>query len=303
MDGTLSDLIERLDTARAVASRVISWSCPVPVFGNLGKSLVATLGLNPSNREFVDDTGVELDGPSRRLPTLKSLELDRWSDATAEHLEQIGGACRDYFSRNPYHGWFRSLDAILSGGGCSYYGVRANACHLDLIPYATECKWSELTARQRSTLIAFAGDVLAYLLRDAPVRLLLLNGRAVVENLQSVAGVTLDRVGMRSWTLPRRSRGVAGYAFRGTITRLAGIDLGRPIMTLGYNHNIQSSFGVTAKVKCEIRRWFAAVTKEVSLWDPPTEQTDNASMTCWPNSTPTAIRCPASKMPATGMRT
>jgi hypothetical protein len=61
---------------------------------------------------------------------------------------------------------------------------------------------------------------------------------------------------------------------------MAGIDLGRPVLVLGYNHNIQSSFGVTAKVKCAIRKWFAAVTKEVALWDPPTELTVNVSTMC-----------------------
>jgi len=276
----LSDLIERLGTTCATTTRVIPWSCPVPAFGNLGRSVVATLGLNPSNREFVDDAGVELDGPRRRLHTLKSLELNRWSDATADHLERIDAACRNYFSRNPYNGWFSSLDAILSGAGCTYYGERANACHLDLIPYATECKWAELTSRQRSSLMLFASDALAYLLRDAPVRVLLLNGRTVVENLQNVAGVTFDRAEMRGWALPRQcGGGVAGYAFRGTITRLAGIDLGRPILVLGYNHNIQSSFGVTAKVRSKIRRWFAAVTKGETLWDQLTEQTGSASET------------------------
>src|SRR4051812_43906159 len=106
VDDMLSDLIQRLGTTRATATRVIPWSCPVPVFGNLGQSLVATLGLNPSNREFVDDAGEELDGPSRRLPTLKSLKLGRWSEATTDHLERIRRACRDYFLCNPYHGWF-----------------------------------------------------------------------------------------------------------------------------------------------------------------------------------------------------
>jgi hypothetical protein len=126
----------------------------------------------------------------------------------------------------------------------------------------------------------FASDALAYLLRDAPVRVLLLNGRTVVENLQNVAGVTFDRAEMRGWALPRQcGGGVAGYAFRGTITRLAGIDLGRPILVLGYNHNIQSSFGVTAKVRSKIRRWFAAVTKGETLWDQLTEQTGSASET------------------------
>lgn len=278
MDGILANLVERLDNACAKSTRVIRWSCPVPVFGDLTRSLVATLGLNPSNREFVDDNGIELDGLNRRLPTLKSLSLARWSAATGDHLGLIGLACREYFARNPYHGWFRSLESILSGAGFTYFGAQSNACHLDLIPFATECKWTELSSRQRAALLEFAGDVLAVLLRDAPIQVLLLNGSAVVSNLQSIANVNLDRVKMTKWTLPRQTGdGIPGYAFRGSITSIAGIDLGRPIVVLGYNHNIQSSFGVTGKVKGAIRSWFAANTKEVTSWGPPTEQTGNAS--------------------------
>lgn len=281
MNHLLAELVERLGADRAAATRIIPWSCPVPVFGDLERSVVATLGLNPSNREFVDRCGTELHGAKRRLHTLNSLELDRWSDASSEHLCRIDDVCRSYFARNPYQAWFRSLDAILSGARCTYYGEGANACHLDLIPYATECKWTELTFQQRSSLISFAGDTLAHLLRDSRVRLLLLNGMTVVDNLASIGCVSFDREKVRSWTLPRKSgAGIAGYAFRGTITRLAGIDLGRPIAVLGYNHNIQSSFGVTAKVKRAIRSWFAAATKEVSLWDPPIELTDSALIRC-----------------------
>ncbi len=135
MDNVLLHLITRMNGSVAT-EKIIPWSCPVPVFGDSSRAIVATLGLNPSKREFVDDAGVELEGPRRRLHTLKSLELTRWSDATTRHVEQIDNACREYFSLNPYHGWFRSLDAILAGAGFTYYGARANACHLDLIPYA-----------------------------------------------------------------------------------------------------------------------------------------------------------------------
>lgn len=274
MEALLSKLIERLGNINAGSARIIPWSCPVPAFGKVKQSVVATLGLNPSNREFVDDDGMELNTATRRLHTLKSLNLSRWNDATPRHVTQIHEACRDYFSGNPYNGWFRSLDAILAGANCTYYGESANACHLDLIPYATECKWTDLTTRQRKTLIDFAADSLAHLLRDSSIRILLLNGKTVVENMQAISDSDFDRVEMRTWTLPRKADcGVAGYAFRGSVSRLAGIDLGRPVIVLGYNHNIQSSFGVTSKVKDSIRRWFCrAVEKEVCVWDQPNEK-------------------------------
>jgi hypothetical protein len=260
----LSTLVRRMDSLTAEATDVIPWSCPVPAFGDLSTSLVATLGLNPSNREFVDEAGNELNGPDRRLHTLRSLGLTRWSEADAGHLERIENSCRRYFSRNPYNEWFRSLDRIIAGTRASYYSMFAGACHLDLVPYATRCKWTDLTTRQRSSLLSLSGDTLGLLLRDSPVRLIVVNGRTVIENLQRVAGVALDRVAMGDWTLPRQAgSGVAGFAYRGPVRRLAGVDLGRLVLVLGFNHNLQSSYGVTSEVKDAIRDWITHAANEV----------------------------------------
>jgi hypothetical protein len=146
----------------------------------------------------------------------------------------------------------------------SYYGGSVTACHLDLIPYATACKWTELTSCQRIALLEFAGDSLGLLLRDSPVRLLILNGAAVVNNLQAIARVRFESKAMDSWTLPRRSGpGVVGIAYRGVVRELAGVKLARPVYILGFNHNLQSSFGVTTTVKTAIRNWLASAGKEL----------------------------------------
>jgi hypothetical protein len=260
----LSRLIKRMDSPAVEATDVIPWSCPVPAFGDPSTSFVATLGLNPSNREFVDEAGNELEGASRRLHTLKSLGLTRWSDADAGHVELVEEGCRRYFSRNPYNDWFRSLDLLIAGTRASYYGMFAGACHLDLIPYATRRKWTDLTTRQRSALLAMAGDTLGSLLRDSPIRLIIVNGRTVIENLRGVSSTGFERVAMGGWILPRRAgSGVAGFAYRGAVRRLAGVDLGRNILVLGFNHNLQSSYGVTSEVKDAIRDWITRTASEV----------------------------------------
>src|SRR4051794_29125099 len=111
----LSHLLRQIESPAAASTDVIPWSCPAPVFGDLSTSIVATLGLNPSNREFVDGAGNELQGPARRLHTLRSLGLARWADADAGHIAQIEDGCRRYFARNPYNDWFRTLDLLLAG--------------------------------------------------------------------------------------------------------------------------------------------------------------------------------------------
>jgi hypothetical protein len=54
-------------------------------------------------------------------------------------------------------------------------------------------------------------------------------------------------------------------AFRGTLTQLSGVDLERSIVVLGYNHNLQSSFGVTTSVKKAIAKWVSAEVSEVQV--------------------------------------
>src|ERR1700722_10513727 len=152
LHAALTTLIDRLDSPAVSGTHVIRWGCPVPSFGDLSSSRVATLGLNPSNREFVDELGEELRGTFRRFHTLTSLGLQSWSDVDARHLRLILESCCNYFLGNPYDRWFKKLDQVVSGANASFYDASCQACHLDLIPYATARKWTELTARQRFSL-------------------------------------------------------------------------------------------------------------------------------------------------------
>ena len=263
MHATLTTLIDRLDSPAVSGTDVIRWGCPVPSFGDLSSSRVATLGLNPSNREFVDELGDELQGTFRRFHTLKSLGLGSWAEVDARHLRLILESCRRYFLGNPYDRWFKRLDHVVSGAKASFYGASCMACHLDLIPYATTRKWTELTAHQRSSLLAVAADTLGLLLRDSPVRILILNGRSVVEQFQDVAGICLDRREMPAWSLARQpKRDVIGLAYTGVVHTLSGIRLPHEILVLGYNHNLQSSFGLTKEAILAIRDWISRAVNE-----------------------------------------
>ena len=261
MNALLLDLVKRIEGPSLSDANLISWGSPVPSFGDISASFVATLGLNPSNREFVDVQGRELDGCQRRFHTLKSLELSRWSRANQGHAHLIMDSCRHYFARNPYDGWFRALDWLISGFRASFYGQKSNACHLDLIPYATACKWTELSVKQRSNLLSSTGDSLGLLLRDSPIRILILNGSTVVANLQEISGASFEKEEMPDWLLPRKNgRGVKGYAYKGIVKSVGGVALRREIVVIGFNHNLQSSYGVTTKVKTSIRSWMARIT-------------------------------------------
>ena len=128
---TLTALLDRLDSGAVASTDVIRWASPVPAFGNLLHSRVATLGLNPSNREFVDESGRELQGVARRFHTLSSLGLGTWADAEARHLRLIMESCDAYFEGNPYDRWFRTLDQVVTAADASFYATEGSgACHL-----------------------------------------------------------------------------------------------------------------------------------------------------------------------------
>ena len=44
---------------------------------------------------------------------------------------------------------------------------------------------------------------------------------------------------------------------------MADVDLGRDVYILGYNHNIQSSYGVTSSVRTSIQEWISHKAKEI----------------------------------------
>jgi hypothetical protein len=263
MNGELSTLIGLLKNPELLTSPIIPWSCPVPSFGNPEKSKVATVGLNPSNREFVDDNGQELDGLNRRFPTLNSLGISNWSEIEQNHVNLILQLCKEYFLRNPYDLWFKKLDYLISGTKMSFYTSSAQACHLDLIPYATSCKWVDLTLKQKSILLEFSVDILGLILRNSSVKLLILNGKTVVENFEKISNVKFEIRQMPKWTLPRKTGGVKGFAYSGVLSVVGNINLESNIAVLGFNHNIQSSYGVTNEVQNAIRNWISISSKSI----------------------------------------
>lgn len=264
MKESLSTLLKQFCDKELEDANVIPWASPVPVFGNIKSSKIGTLGLNPSNREFVDTKGEELSGFERRFHTLNSLGLKSWKNAKKSHLEKIMLTYEQYFKGNPYSQWFQELDVIINSLGSSYYGNnRIDACHLDLIPFATSCKWTELSESQRKYLLDVSENAFARILKGSSVTLLVLNGKSVIRHLEEHSDVQFETKEMPEWILKRKdSDGVKGFSYQGYVTKIGDIQLERDILVIGFNHNLQSSFGVTKKVKSSIREWVGTTAKE-----------------------------------------
>jgi hypothetical protein len=266
MYSTIVRLVNELAGARLSGTNVIRWGSPVPVFGDSETATVATLGLNPSNREFVDELGRELEGQARRFHTLASLGLANWYSADARHLSLVVQSCKHYFQRNPYDRWFRKLESVIEGTGASYYCRKEalalpvrSACHIDLIPFATHSKWINLTSRQRSRLMNRSSFALGTLLRNSSIRVLILNGQTVVDHFEAMCGIQLEREEHPEFTLPRQTgSSVRGIGYRGAVRVVGDTHLDHDLAIIGYNHNIQSSYGVTQRSMTAIRNWLRA---------------------------------------------
>ena len=254
----IRDSLEKVANPNHTEANIIGWASPVLSFGAPISAKVATLGLNPSNREFVDRNNNTLRGNEIRLHTLESLNLTSWHSAQKKDLTKIIEKQFNYFNENPYGQWFNVLESLLTPSGLSYYGKSATLCHLDLSPYATHKKWTNLTSQEEKLLLEMSKNILPRILRESRIETLILNGRKIVKEVEKAGNLALTSQRVADWDLPRRSgRDVPGFSYQGTLHCLFGHELRKPVSVLGYNHNLQSSFGVTKKVKNSISAWIS----------------------------------------------
>ncbi len=228
-------------------SHVVAGSTPVVSFGNAHSATVATLGLNPSRVEFLDRSGNELVGSSRRLGTHTSLRTSDLANAPASVIAQVLNDCNGYFARNPYRKWFDQLELILNVCGASYYN--GSACHLDLVQWATDPTWSNLRpATIRNRLLDADSRFLIEQLSNENIQLLLVNGMGVVRQLQTTVNATLDE-----------DDPIVGFGHHDT-----GLFMGTlfdRVRVIAWSTNIQSSFGVTSELRTEIAQCVAELAR------------------------------------------
>jgi hypothetical protein len=132
------------DAQRDLPEVVVEPSMPILFFGDSeayerSALKVATVGLNPSRREFPSND------PWLRFPEAAALSVNGsfGPDAGADYLRFLN----DYFRAQPYRGWFDAgFEPILRGLGASYYtGAESVALHTDLCsPIATDPTWTRL---------------------------------------------------------------------------------------------------------------------------------------------------------------
>jgi hypothetical protein len=217
---------------------VVPGTTPVVAFGDARKAKVATLGLNPSHREFLDSHGRELTGCSRRLASHRSLDVDNLENAPQKIIEQVFKESNMYFQRNPYD-WFNQLESVLKACGASY--CDGSACHVYLVQWATKTRWSPLDTKTKRRLLDADAHFLREQLSKENIELLLVNGNGVVKQLKKSLEARLEEASLdKLGPIPD---------FGQHTSHLYVGDVFNKLRIIAWNFNLQSSPGVSNELR------------------------------------------------------
>ena len=180
---TLATLYQRL--RRPPRAHSVAGSLPVLFFGDLFSAQITTVGINPSDQEYLDGQGSELDGAARRFETLSSLHASSRQTLTNAQCAQAIATMRSYFARSStVYRWFRSLERVLVGMGYTY--SKGQIAHLDLVQEATTPTWSALERLHRTEADNLLTDDLPFLqwqIAKFPLRAVICNGMTVFRSV------------------------------------------------------------------------------------------------------------------------
>jgi hypothetical protein len=248
----------------ATVAEVVSGSTPVIAFGDPFRATVATLGINPSRREFLDTNGELLTGAERRLATLASLQARDTAGLNSDQAAALIRDCAGYFRRNPYRSWFDRLNGVMHAAtGASYY--EGSACHLDLVQWATDPIWRSLPQSTRRILLNEGLPHLRHLLTHNHICIVLLNGRQVIEQARSSGLVRLELCGRISVNARRTC---SPYCGEWEMVRF-----------VGWSANLQSSRGITRDFRSRLGNWLSTklnATGSESVPDTPPQMSFDA---------------------------
>lgn len=222
-------LLERIMKTPPLEEYLTPQSTPVVAFGDPIRAQVATLGINPSSREFLDGKGQLLSEENRRLADFRSLGIESYSEMTLDHAAQVLEDSNTYFQRDEsVYKWFEPLEKyVLKPAGSSFR--YSSAVHLDLVQWSTAPVWGAIKDTQaRDLLIRDDIRFLGEMLRAGSFKVLFLNGSTVVNTVLKFGLVELEQRGFTSLGKAGKSSALWRGKVRGTDT-----------VCLGWNLNLQ----------------------------------------------------------------
>lgn len=164
-------------------------------FGDLFKAEVASVGLNPSDQEYLSSAGTLLMGSAQRFATMSSLGAASRSALSDQQCAQAVEWMRNYYDpgKPVYGSWFKALSRVIDGFGASF-GDRS-ATHLDLIQESTSPVWSGLDRVARETLLEQDLPFLKWEITAFPLRAVICTGKTVAAHIRRDLSVSVEEEG------------------------------------------------------------------------------------------------------------
>ena len=225
---------------------VVPLSTPVVSFGDPSKARVATLGINPSDKEFLDNRGALLVGSEQRFANLPFLDAQRCEDLDEHQIRIVVEWCNNYFHGNWYKKWFGVIEKwILPKIGTSY--MDGSACHLDLVQWATNPVWQKLdptTATRK--LMEEGAEHLKQQLATENITTVIALGRTVWDQLRATGLCSFEDVG-------------SFKVCKGKKNATLRIGSGSGSTFIGWASNLQSQQGLTNEDRDALGSWLGSV--------------------------------------------
>lgn len=223
------EVIQRARARIPQGLNVAPQTTPVVSFGRPQQARVATLGINPSDKEFNKPNGSLLPLERKRLVDREILNIEDESELSLEDAERVVEGGYSYFENRDkvYKTWFSWMETYaVCPSGASYFD--GSACHLDLVQWATSPVWRDLDPnRVQRVLLDSDVEFLRFQLTTYKIPLLLLNGRAVLNQFMELRIADLEE----EKNVPMREGARGCHFFVGTF---AGTKV------LGWTNNIPS---------------------------------------------------------------
>lgn len=245
-------LLQRIMKSPPINQYITPGSTPVVAFGNPITARVATLGINPSSREFLDAKGNLLSEQNRRLADFQSLGIKGHSDITESVARKVLEESNNYFkNEDSVYQWFEPLQKhVLNPAGASFKD--SSAAHLDLVQWSTAPVWGAIKdAKARELLIQDDIRFLAEMLRAGKYRFLFMNGSTVVKTMLKFGLVEIEQ---------------QGFTPIGKAGRKSAVWTGRVLDTetvcIGWNLNLQH-YQTTESNRVNLENWIAKKVSEL----------------------------------------
>jgi len=171
---------------------IVPQSIPVLFFGDIEQAEYATISINPSNREFEDKLGALLETGFKRFVDRDNLEVPDIDSLSEYQAEKVYDSLCKYFDKRPYRLWFNKIDNVLNSKRISYYDK--SLLHLDITPYATGKKWSELNPSEKSALIKAGEDFSMKIIEEGRIKTLFVCGTEALTYVENY----IASIGMQS---------------------------------------------------------------------------------------------------------